>query len=229
MNTKYTWCVIILAYNEEGSLAKVVEAAVEVLQEIAPKFSILIVNDGSRDQTGSVADELQTKDARIRVVHHEQNKGIGYGLRTGYTHAGGDIIGMIPADGQFNASDLRTIARYVEDYDIIATYRKQRNDSLFRMFVTMVNRVLVNLLFGVMIKDVNWVKFYKRSVLNSVRIESVSPLIESEIVIQAVRSRFRMIEIPSSSLPRMTGKARGASFKHMTRSLLDLVKLYRRL
>ena len=229
MNTPSTWCVIILAYNEEGSLAQVVEMTVQVLQEIASTFSILIVNDGSTDRTGRIADEFQVKDARIRVIHHENNKGIGYGLLTGYSRADGEIVGMIPADGQFNPDDLRIIARYVPDYDIIATYRKERNDSLFRMFVTTVNRVLVKLLFGVMIKDVNWVKFYKRSVLNSVRIESVSPLIESEIVIQAVQRNCQMIEIPSSYFPRMSGKARGASFNHLTRSLVDLVKLYRRL
>jgi glycosyltransferase involved in cell wall biosynthesis len=229
VHTSCSWGVIILAYNEEASLRPVAEHTSRVLEEITPRFSILIVDDGSADGTGRIADELSRQDARIRVIHHERNKGIGHGLLTGYTHAEGDIVGMIPADGQFDPEDLRLLCPYLDDYDIIATYRMQRNDSLFRMFITSVNRILVSLLFGVSIRDVNWVKFYKRRILHSVRIQSVSPMVESEIVIQAVRNGGRMIEIPSSYYPRMAGKARGASFRHLSRSILDLVKLYKRL
>ncbi|MDP7239391.1 MAG: glycosyltransferase family 2 protein, partial [Candidatus Latescibacteria bacterium] len=80
MKSSYSWCVIVLAYNEDATLERVVRQTIPVLETLATTFSILIVNDGSTDNTGQIADNLVQLDDRIRVIHHGTNRGIGYGL-----------------------------------------------------------------------------------------------------------------------------------------------------
>jgi len=230
VNSTYSWCVIILAYNEDATLERVVTQIIPILETITPRFSILIVNDGSTDDTRRIADDLVERDGRIRVVHHETNRGIGHGLRSGYSNADGDILGMIPADGQFNPEELRGFLPHLDEYDIFASHRKERSYTAFRMFVTRVNRILIRWLFGLSVKDINWVKFYKKWILDTVDIQSVSPMVETELVVEAIKyHNARMIERESTYLPRSTGKARGASFRHVFRSLIDLLVFYRSL
>lgn len=230
VNSTYSWCVIILAYNEAATLARVVNQTKPVLETLSPRFTILIVNDGSTDDTGRIADKLAAQDERVRAVHHETNRGIGHGLRTGYAHADADIVGMIPADGQFNVEELRGFLPHLDDYDIFASFRKERNYTTFRMFVTTVNRLLIKWLFGLSIQDINWVKFYKRWILDTIVIQSVSPMVETELVVKAVKFHDgRLIEQASVYHPRSAGKARGASFRHVFRSLVDLLIFFRSL
>ncbi|MDP6054928.1 MAG: glycosyltransferase family 2 protein [Candidatus Latescibacteria bacterium] len=121
MKSSYSWCVIVLAYNEDATLERVVRQTIPVLETLATTFSILIVNDGSTDNTGQIADNLVQLDDRIRVIHHGTNRGIGYGLLSGYKNADGDIVGMIPADGQFNPEEIHGFLPYLKEYDIFAS------------------------------------------------------------------------------------------------------------
>ena len=222
--------MIILAYNEEATLERVVTQTAPVLETLTPKFTILIVNDGSTDNTGRIANTLAAGDERVMVVHHETNRGIGHGLRSGYTNANADIVGMIPADGQFDPEELRGFLPYLDEYDIFASFRKERNYTAFRMLVTTVNRILIKWLFGLNIQDINWVKFYKKWILDTVDIQSVSPMVETELVVKATKfHKGRIIEFKSTYHPRSSGKARGASFRHIFRSLIDLLVFYRSL
>ena len=230
MNSTYSWCVIILAYNEAATLDEVVAKTIPVLESITPNFSILIVNDGSTDGTRQVADRLVASDQRVKVIHHETNRGIGHGLRSGYANAAGDIVGMIPADGQFDSEELKGFLPELDGYDVFSSYRKERNYTAFRTLVTATNRLLIRWLFGLRIKDINWVKFYKKWLLDTVEIQSISPMVETELVVKSIRFHgARLLERESTYHPRSAGKARGASFRHVFRSLLDLLLFYRSL
>ena len=230
VNSTYSWCVIVLAYNEAATLERVLAQTIPVLETLTSRFTILIVNDGSTDATRQIADDLVARDDRVQVVHHETNKGIGYGLRSGYANANADIVGMIPADGQFNPEELHGFLPYLDNYDIFASYRKERNYTTFRTFVTTVNRKLIRWLFGLSVQDINWIKFYKRWILDTVDIKSASPMVETELVVKAIKyHNGRMIEQVSTYHPRSAGKARGASFRHIFHSLIDLLVFYRSL
>lgn len=225
----YSWCIIIPAFNEEQTLRGVVEKTRAVLEDVANGFSILIIDDGSTDNTGQIADDLQRQDTRVQVIHHEGNKGIGVALVSGYTRADADVIGMICSDGQFDPDDLRRFAPYLQDYDIIASFRQDRRDSFYRMLLTRTDRWLVRLLFGLSMRDVNWVKLYKRWVIKRIQLESASPFLETEIVVKAKKMGANITEFPAPYYPRVAGRAKGASLFHLYRTMVDLLKLYSRL
>jgi dolichol-phosphate mannosyltransferase len=230
VNSTFSWCVIILAYNEAATLERVIAKTIPVLESITPRFSILIVNDGSTDGTREVSDALVAADQRVHVIHHDTNRGIGHGLRSGYANAEGDIVGMIPADGQFDPEELKGFLPELDGYDVFSSYRKERNYTAVRTLVTTVNRLLIKWFFGLKIRDVNWVKFYKKWILNTIDIQSISPMVETELVVKSIRFHgARLLERESTYHPRSAGKARGASFRHVFRSLLDLFTFYRSL
>ena len=190
----------------------------------------LIVNDGSTDGTRELADQLAAEDARIRAIHHDSNLGIGHGLRSGYENADCDIVGMIPADGQFDSEELRGFLPYLDEYDVFSSYRMERNYTAFRKLITTVNRLLIKWLFGLEIRDINWVKFYKRWIIDSIEIQSISPMVETELVVKAIKYHSgKLMERESTYHPRSAGKARGASFRHVFRSFVDIVMVRLRL
>ncbi|MCA9796787.1 MAG: glycosyltransferase family 2 protein, partial [Candidatus Eremiobacteraeota bacterium] len=97
--------VVIMAYNEEVGLAPTVTTTLDFLTSKV-EFEVLIVDDGSQDQTGPAADQLALSDPRVRVIHHQPNQGLGGVYRTGFAQARGEWLTFLPADGELPATNL---------------------------------------------------------------------------------------------------------------------------
>src|SRR6266481_6346723 len=130
-----------MAFNEAANLeplAREVRACVEGLGIAA---EILIVDDGSTDGTGAVADRLAAEMPDVRVIHHGLNRGLGGVYRTGFEEAQGELISFCPADGQFPPSILETFVPAIEGYDMVLGYVPRR-DSLFGRVLSGVERAI---------------------------------------------------------------------------------------
>ena len=115
--------VFFPCHNEEGNVERVTRRAVAVLDSISDDYEIIIVNDGSRDQTGAIADRLASENSRVRVIHHPVNRGYGGALQSGFRAATREWVFYTDGDGQFDLGELPELLELTDQYDIISCYR----------------------------------------------------------------------------------------------------------
>jgi len=214
------------AYEEEKNLSDTVEPLVELLKTIPVQYELLIINDGSKDKTGEIAENLAEKHPQVKAIHHEKNKGYGGAQLTGFKNAKGKYIMLIPSDNQFSQEDLPQYLEEIKNADLIIGYRKSRVDPKRRDILAKIYNFSLRLLFGLKIKDIDWVKLYKKEFIDSTEIESKSANIDTELVIKAKRKGLVIKEVPCTHLPRIHGTPTGNNIKVLLRQLKEFIKFW---
>lgn len=221
------WSVAVMCFNEEGSLAEMVERTVRVLRELNGPFEILIVDDGSRDASPRIAESLTQKYPEVRLLRHPTNVGIGHVLIDGYTKTTGELTVILPADLQFAPEDLPKAFAAMEGQDVVNIGRPDRRDPAMRKVLSWVDETLVFVLFGVRLKDLHWVKVYRRKLLDEIckNIKSTTPMVDTELLIKSRRAGARMLQINLPHHPRVSGVSTGATMRRIIKTFGDLIRL----
>lgn len=227
MKSYQTWSIIVFAYNEEGNIIKTLDNAYKILNILSPvENELIIVDDGSDDNTPHLIETFSKNKNNVVGIRHTKNRGIGPALMSGYNNATMENVCAIPADGQFNTEELLPFAE-IPLRTIVSFYRKKKTFySPFRKVLTFFNRLLNSCVFGIKIKDVNWVKVYKNEDLKSTNLAITSSLVESEICAKMLIKNKQLIEVQSIYNPRLSGKPKGAAFKIVVKALSDIFILY---
>ena len=223
--------LVLPAHNEEENLRPVVERALEVLPQHCRDWEIIVVNDGSRDNTGAVAAELETAHPeRVRVVTHPRNRGYGAALTSGFSAATGDQIMFMDSDRQFDIGDIERLAPFVGLYDIVAGYRIKRNDPWYRFVIGYTFNTIVIILFGVRLRDIDCAfKIFRAGLLKSMELTSQGALINTEIQAKARRQGATLVEVGVNHYPRLVGEQSGASVRVILRAMSEIIKLWWRM
>lgn len=223
--------VFFPAYNEEANLENTVSKAVAVLDKIADKWEILIVNDGSKDKTLEVAQKLAKKEARIRVINHQVNKGYGASLKSGFYNSKYDWIAFTDSDGQFDFSEIGNLIekRRLTRSDLVIGYYLDRKVSNWVKFTSRVWEITVSVLFGLKVKDIDCgFKLIARKVVTKIpKLEAErGAFISSELLIKAKKAGFKIAEVGVHHYPRQAGSPTGRRLNVIIKSFLDLFKLW---
>ncbi len=222
--------VFFPCYNEQDNVEKVVRSAIDVLTPLKIDYEIIVVNDGSRDKTGQIADSLAAKDKHIKVVHHQTNRGYGAALQSGFNAANKELVFYTDGDGQFDIKELPPLLKYMTDYDIVSCYRIGRQDNLIRKINAFCWTTLVCLLFRMKVKDVDCAfKLYKRRIFDDIKIKSTGALINTEIFARAKNKGYKIFQIGVHHYPRTAGKQTGAKLKVILRAFKELFALYKQI
>ena len=214
------------AHNEEANLEALVDEALGALPELAEKFEIIAVDDGSRDRTPAIADELAGKHPDVfRVVHHPTNLGYGAALRSGFEAARFGLIAFIDGDRQFRVAD---VARLTERFaaadapDVVVGYRIGRADPLIRRWYARIYHLSNRVFFGVRVRDIDCAcKLFKREALVPVRISSGGAFFTAELLIKLRYEGRRLAEVGIPHYPRTAGSQTGAKPKVVLRAVRD--------
>jgi glycosyltransferase involved in cell wall biosynthesis len=218
--------VILPAFNEEANIRNVVEDAYRIVPKFAPVFEIIIVNDGSRDRTGSICDQLVRDVSNVRVVHHARNRGYGAALKSGIKLAQHEIIFFTDSDGQFALQELAMLLEQTDAYDIVAGYRIRRQDPRHRLFYAWGWNMLVRLVLGITIRDIDCAfKAFNRHVFDRIQIQSVGAMVNTEIFAQASMFSMTVKEVPVNHFPRRHGKPTGGKIKVIGKAFRELVRM----
>ena len=220
------WSLIIFCYNEAGNLSKLIEKTLKVLDQISQlPYEIIIVDDGSNDPTVEIAQSYVDANPAIRLVQHAQNQGIGQALRTGYYHAQYENICAVPGDGQFDMEELLPFAQVPED-TIVSFYRKVNLQySVYRNYLSLLNKKFNAYFLQIRMRDVNWVKVYKKSMLKPLELSLTSSLVESEICSKLLIQGAKLVETESKYMERSYGQSKGASLWITWLAMKDMGKL----
>jgi len=225
--------VFFPAFNEEQSIETTVRRALGILRGLGKveEFEIIVVNDGSTDRTGEIADRLASKISEVRAVHHQANRGYGGALKTGFKEAQFKWIAFTDSDGQFDFSEVTKFLDKTDEADLVLGYRLGRADSTLRCLCTWGWSLLARIIFGLSVRDYSCgFKLIKREVF-----EAVQPLVgeekvtQIELLVKARRKGFKFAEIGVHHYPRLAGIQTGANSHVVLKSFHDLLALWRRL
>ncbi|HEX4668198.1 MAG TPA: glycosyltransferase family 2 protein [Chthoniobacterales bacterium] len=219
--------VIFPAYNEEANIRHTVEAARLILPKLAQTWEIILVNDGSRDATTPICDELAEQYPEVRAIHHADNRGYGAALKSGIVAARHDFIFFTDSDGQFDLQELENLIDYAGHYEIVTGYRAKRQDPPHRLINAWGWKTLVRMVLGVKVRDIDCAfKIFQRSVFDRVQIRSVGAMVNTEILAQANSFGMRIHEVRVSHYPRRAGKPSGANLRVIAKAFKELFRLW---
>lgn len=218
------------AYNEEANLGQTTEKAIPVLKKVAQKFEVIIVNDGSKDETEKVAEKLAEEYPFVKVINHPTNRGYGAALKSGMYNSKYSWIAFTDSDGQFDFSE---ITKFIEKQkqtgaDLVIGYYLKRVVPFYRILGSKVWELAVFLLFGLKVTDIDCgFKFFKKEVVEKIpKLEAErGPFISSEFLIKAKKAGFKIEEVDVHHYLRRAGKQTGASLKVILSGLKDLILL----
>jgi len=222
--------VFFPCYNEQDNITSTVEQALTVLQKLNADFEIIIINDGSFDDTGRIADEIANRNNKVRVIHHPTNLGYGAALKSGFKAASKEIVFYTDGDAQFDIGEMPPLLPLMKHYDIVSCYRLNRQDSFIRKINGWCWTKLVCLLFGMKIRDIDCAfKLYKREIFDNIELSSTGALIDAEILARAVRRGYSVTQKAVHHYPRTAGEQTGAKLRVILRAFKELFKLYNRI
>ena len=215
------------AYNEVGNIRRVIGEVVDHLEELDRPFEIVLVNDGSVDGTGELADSMAGSLDCLRVVHHPENRGYGAALRSGFDASRGELVCLFPSDGQFDIKELDRLLERIGEADIVAGYRMDRQDPPHRKLNEFLYNFLIRILFGLRVRDVDCgFKLYQSRVLKAIDLRSEGALIDAELFARAKKKGFTILQVGVHHYPRVAGEQSGANLKVILKMFSELFKLY---
>lgn len=222
--------VFLPAHNEEGNIERVVGNFCDELPKLAELYEIVVVDDGSRDATGRIADRMAAADDHVKVVHHGVNRGYGGAVISGIRAATQPYVLLCDGDGQFDPADLRLLAERIDEYDVVVGRRGRRADHLVRRLNGKAWTILVDVLFGLHLSDIDCgFKLFRREVLEGLELRARGAMITTELLARLAGRGARICEVDVKHLPRMTGEQSGANVRVIARAFRELFKLYREL
>jgi glycosyltransferase involved in cell wall biosynthesis len=216
------------AYNDEGNLPDLIPAVHAFLSKHFREFEILILEDGSPDRTGAIADDLAKHFSQVRVVHHAKNQGYTATLREGFASARFEYVMYTDGDNQYDISDFEPYLGLIADHDLIMGYARVKAASRRRAVQSLVFNSLIAILFFSWYRDINCsMKMIRRDALLRIPLRS-SPrgaFIDAELVLRAKRLGLRIAQFPVTHYARKSGIASGSKPSLVWETLKDLVRL----
>lgn len=223
--------VFFPAYNDGGTIASLVIAALKTASALTPDFEVIVVNDGSQDGTKAIADELARTYPQVRVVHHPQNRGYGGALRTGFASATREFVFYTDGDAQYDPAEMTRLWEEMRPgVDLVNGYKISRSDPWHRVIIGRTYHHTVKLLFGLKVRDVDCdFRLMRRAIFDSVRLEKNSGVICLEMMKKIQDAGFAIAEVPVHHFHRTYGRSQFFNFRRIFRTGIDVMKLWFRL
>jgi glycosyltransferase involved in cell wall biosynthesis len=219
-------------YNDGGTIATMIIRAMQTAPLVTDDFEVLVINDGSEDDSALVLNEmLRIYPERLRVVHEPRPSGYGGVLRKGFALSAKDWIFYTDGDAQYDPRQLALLAESARDgIDIVNGYKIKRRDPLHRIWIGLAYQYFVKLAFGLKIRDVDCdFRLMRRSIFDAVQLESRSGTITFEMVKKFQDAGCRFAEAPVHHYYRQYGVSQFFNFRRVFRTLLDLIRWWWRL
>jgi glycosyltransferase involved in cell wall biosynthesis len=216
------------AYNDSGTIASMVIGALQAARRLTPDFEIVVVDDGSRDTTPQIIDELARMYPEVRAVHHSTNRGYGGALRSGFAAATKEFVFYTDGDAQYDPGEMALLwNRVADDVDVVNGYKISRSDPVHRIVIGRLYHHTVKLLFGLRVRDVDCdFRLMRRSIFERVRLEKDSGVICLEMMKKIQDAGFRVVEVPVHHYHRAYGKSQFFNFRRIARTAYDVARLW---
>src|SRR6185503_12527570 len=217
------------AYNDGGTIASLVITSMKVAATLTDDFEVIVVNDASQDDTAKILEELaRIYPDRIRIVHHQTNRGYGGALRTGFATASKELVFYTDGDGQYDPTEVTLLwQRMAADVDWVNGWKISRSDPLHRIIIGRIYHHIVKLLFGLKVRDVDCdFRLMRRRIFEVVHLEKSSGVICLEMMKKFQDAGFRVAEHPVHHYHRAHGTSQFFNFPRIFQTVIDVMKLW---
>lgn len=215
-------------YNDESTVRIVAGRAIELLEEVADNYEIIIVNDGSPDSSGAIADQLAAENEKISVVHHPVNRGYGAAMKTGIAASKYEIICMVDGDNEYDVFDLKKMLAVRDYYLLIIAFRYKKLYSTKRIFISFIYNTVLRLVFKSPFRDISTgIRLIHRAVVNDIELTSNSPFIGAELTLKSMLRGFPVGEVGIQTFPRDFGQGSATTFKNIMGTIKDIWRIRR--
>ena len=223
--------VFFPAYNDAGTIPTMIIRALQTLPQITADYEVIVINDGSVDDTGLVLDEMVKHFPQLRVIHRAQPSGYGGVLRAGFAEARKDWIFYTDGDAQYDPREMTVLAAVVtEQVDVAQGYKIKRHDPYHRILLGLAYQYFVKFIFGLSIRDVDCdFRLMRRTIFDKVQLDSTTGAITFEMVKKIQDAGFRFVEAPVHHWYRQYGDSQFFNFSRVARTLLALMGWWWRL
>jgi glycosyltransferase involved in cell wall biosynthesis len=224
--------VFFPAYNDAPSLPGLIARTFAVLRERVADYEVIVINDGSYDNTAAVLEELRAQYApHLRVVTHEQNRGYGGALRSGFASAAREFVFYTDGDGQYDVGELpRLLELVAPGTGLVNGYKLERQDPAHRVWIGSVYNFLARFLFRIRIRDIDCdYRLIRRVLLEKIQLTSTSGTICVELVRKLEISGCGVVEVGVHHYPRMHGRSQFFRNRSLARTFAELLRLWVRL
>lgn len=223
--------LVLPCFNEEANIRGTTQKSLAWIAREGLDAEIILVDDGSSDRTGTIADELAAGSPRVVALHHEDNRGYGSAIRTGVDAARGDRIVWMDSDGQFDPSDAGQVAALLAGVPFAAAVRRKRADPWRRVLYARLYGAFIGLVLGMKIDDLNCgMRALRREIWPRVRPEcGTGALINAEVFLRLRKNGIPWKQIQIPHYPRTAGTQTGGSLGVVFRMLRDLWRLKRKI
>jgi glycosyltransferase involved in cell wall biosynthesis len=216
------------AYNDAGTIASLVLLAHMTARELTDDYEVIVVNDGSPDHTGALLDEMARHFTWLKIVHHAKNRGYGGALRTGFETASKELVFYTDGDAQYDPREMTLLFQSLgPDVDFVNGYKIGRSDPLHRIIIGRAYHGFVRTVFGLRLKDVDCdFRLMRKRVFEKVRLTRSSGVICVELMKKVQDHGYRIAQVPVHHFHRTYGKSQFFNFRRVSRTLLDLIRLW---
>jgi len=215
-------------YRDETTVRRVTEKALDVLERFSGDHEVLIVDDGSPDRAGEIADALAKQYDRVRVVHHPRNLGYGEALKTALREARFEWVCLTDGDDEYDVEDLGKLLELRAFYDLIITFRYVKLYGGLRTFISWAYNAIFRRLFSMPYRDISTgLRLVRKSLADQLELESSSPFIGAELTIKTTLRGFRVGEVGIQTFPRTFGRGATVTPANIAATLRDMLHIYR--
>lgn len=214
-------------YNEAENVGSMIEQAVKVGEDYGADYEVVVVDDGSRDNSAQIVRQWSQKNPRVRLVQHEKNQGYGAALRTGFKNVTKDLVFLTDGDNQFHLTDIDKLFSKIDGCDVVTGFRIARQDNVLRRVKGSLWTLLNKGLFGLPVRDVDCAfKLFRRRVLQGLELKSNYLLIHAEILARLKKRGAKIEEIGVTHYPRTLGEATATKPTAIFKTFYELLRLY---
>jgi glycosyltransferase involved in cell wall biosynthesis len=223
--------VFFPCYNDAGTIATMALRALQTLPKLTSDYEVVIINDGSQDDSARILDDVAAHYPQVRVIHHAQPSGYGGVLRAGFTEARKDWVFYTDGDAQYDVRELELLAQQIDDgIDMVNGYKIKRHDPFHRVLIGLAYQYFVKAMFSLKIRDVDCdFRLMRRSIFDHITLESTTGTITFELVKKIQDAGYKMVEVPVHHWYRQYGGSQFFNFPRVARTLIALLGWWWRL
>ncbi|MCG2660029.1 MAG: glycosyltransferase family 2 protein [Kiritimatiellae bacterium] len=222
----YGLSVVMPALNEEKNIQDAVQSTLAAFDKHHVDGEVIVVNDGSTDNTKAIVEAIMKWNPRVRIVSHQRTMGIGYSFYDGIRQALKEVVVMFPGDNENNPDDALAYIRLMDNVDIIVPFIHNieiRNRA--RRIISAIYRFVINVSFGINLNYTNGTVFYRRAILENIDFQSLGFFFQTELLVRLIRAGYLFAEVPNFLSKRSFGTSKAITLKSLIRVMQGYLQL----
>ncbi len=220
--------IIMPCLNEEKNISGAVSDTLRAIDDFKLNGEIIVVNDGSKDSTRDMVNEIIKNDRRVRLINHNSTLGIGVSFWEGVSQAAGDIVSMFPGDNENDPAEILRYSPLLESVDLVVPFAYNKDiRSRSRVLLSFIYHKIVNNAFGVSMNYTNGTILYRKSVLRQIDSRIPGYFFQTDILVRLIKNGYLFAEVPYRLQKRSSGKSKAISFYSFLQVMVGFFKLFR--